>query len=163
MPKFQFFYDYQCPFCKKGYEALMDLLPDYPDAEIEWRPIELNPKPVANPVIQAFYIAQELGADLNVFHSTMFQKASIENQNVRSSKVLGDILEKILDKNKLLEMLESEKYASKKDENNDLAYENDDVWYLPAFRVPGSKEPRLDAKGGEGVTREALKEFLDKL
>ena len=45
MPKFQFFYDYECPFCKKGWEAMTDLLPDYPGMEIEWRPVEAHPRP----------------------------------------------------------------------------------------------------------------------
>ena len=163
MPKFQFFYDYQCPHCKKGYETLTSLLKDYPDMEVEWRPIELNPKPIMNPAIQAFYIASELGADMNTFHSTMFQKASIENQNVRSSKVVADILESIMNREKFLEILDSEKYAAKAGENNDLAYEKDDVWFLPAFRVPGSKEPRLDAKAGVGISQDELKDFLDKI
>ena len=165
MPKFQFFYDYQCPHCKKGYEILKSLLPEYSDMEVEWRPIELNPKPIMNPYIQAFYIAQELGADMDKFHSTLFQKASIENQNVRSSKVMGDIIENIMDKEKYLEILESGKYAPKVGENNDLAYEKDNVWFLPAFRVPGLSQdtPRLDAQGGIGITAEELKEFLDKL
>ena len=163
MPKFQFFYDYLCPHCKKGYEIMMDLLGNYPGMEVEYRPIELNPKPIKNPYIQAFYIAEELGADMAKFHNTLFQKASIESQNVRSSKVMADIIEGIMDKEKYLEILNSDKYASKADENNDLAYEKDDVWFLPAFRVPGASTPRLDAEGGIGITPEGFKEFLDKL
>ena len=163
MPKFQFFYDYLCPHCLRGWEIMVGLLQDYPNVEAEYLPIELSPKPMANPYIQAFYIAGELGADMDKFHKTLFQKASIENQNVKSAKVLADILEGIIDKNKLLEIIESGKYASKVGENNDLAYEKDDIWFLPAFRVPGSKEPRLNAQGGVGISREELKEFLDKL
>ena len=164
MPKFQFFYDYLCPHCKTGYEIMMALLPDFPNVEVECIPVELSPRPMANPYIQAFYIAQELGADMDKFQNTLFQKASIENQNVRSIKVLSDILEKIINKEKLLEILESGKYAPKVAENNDLAYEKDDIWFLPAFRVPGKKDaPKLDAKGGVGISREELKEFLEKI
>ena len=165
MAKFQFFYDYLCPHCKKGYEIMMDALKDFPDIEPEYMPIELNPKSMPNPYLQAFYIAQELGADMNAFHSTLFQKASIENQNVRSNKVLSDILENIIDKNKLLEIIESGKYAGKIPENNDLAYEKDNVWFLPAFRVPGlsPETPRLDAQGGIGITAEDMVAFLQKL
>ena len=163
MSKFQFFYDYQCPYCKKGYETLMELLQDYPDLEAEFLPIELNPKPIMNPCIRAFYIARELGADMDKFHSAMFQKAAVEMQNVRSSKVVADIIENIMDKEKFLEILNSEKYASKASENNDLAYEKDEVWFLPAFRVPGNQALRLDAKGGVGVSRDELKGFLDEL
>ena len=163
MAKFLFFYDYLCPHCKRGYEIMMSVLPDYPNAEVEFLPIELSPKPIPNPYIQAFYIAQELGADMDKFHNTLFQKASIENQNVRSSKVLADLLESIVNKEKLLEIIESGKYASKVGENNDLAYEKDNVWFLPAFRVPGAENPRLDAQGGIGITAEDMKEFLSNL
>ena len=165
MAKFQFFYDYLCPHCKKGYEIMMDLISDYPDMEVQYMPIELNPRPMANPYIQSFYIAEELGADMKAFHSTLFQKASIESQNVRSAKVLADILEKIVDREKLLSIIESGKYQPKVGENNDLAYEKDNIWFLPSFRVPGLSpdSPRLDAQGGIGITPQELKDFLDKL
>jgi hypothetical protein len=54
--------------------------------------------------------------------------------------------------------MESGKYAAKVKENNDLAYDSEGVWYVPAFRMNGKK---LDAKGGVGVSREELAAFLD--
>jgi hypothetical protein len=61
-----------------------------------------------------------------------------------------------------MKLIESGKYASKPDENNDLAYEKNEVWYVPAFRAPGSKV-KLDAKGGVGVSREEIRVFLEKV
>ena len=170
MPKFQIFFDYECPYCKRGYEALMDLLPGYPGMEIEWRPVEAHPRPEDHPphtdlCVQAHYIAVELGADMAAFARAMFQGVAIERRNVEKGEVLAEILKGVVDSGKFLDILKSGKYAPKVDENNDLAYEKKEVWYVPAFRLPGehSKDaPRLDAKGGIGVTREEIKEFLDK-
>ena len=95
----------------------------------------------------------------------MFQAVAIERQNVEKGEVIAKILKGIVDGEKLLAVLKSGKYASKVNENNDLAYEKNDVWYVPAFRLPSGDSKSslcLDAKGGIGVTREDLKGFLDR-
>ena len=167
MPRFRFFYDYECPFCKRGYEDLMELIPAYPGMEIEWRPIESHPRPErcsphTDLCIQAFYIAEELGADIAAFHKKMFAAVAFERQNVEKTEVLAKILEDVVDGGKLQEILKSGKYAFKVGENNDLAYEKSDVWFVPAFRGDAEGSLKLDAKGGRGVSREGIKAFLDK-
>ena len=171
MNNLRVFVDYECPYCKYGYEDLMAVLPDYPGLEIEWRPVEAHPRPEdSHPhtdlCIQAYYIALELGADMDAFHRALYQGVAIEKRNVEKSEVLAEILQGIVDSNKFLEILASKKYSHKVDENNDLAYEKSGVWYVPAFRVPDDSiknAPRLDAKGGVGVNREEIREFLDKV
>jgi predicted DsbA family dithiol-disulfide isomerase len=172
MSKFQIFYDYECPFCKRGYETLLDLLPDYEGVEIEWRPVESHPRPEEHPphtdlCDQSYYIARELGADMKAFFAAMFQAVAAERQNVEKPEVLAAIVKNVLDSSKFLDLLKSGKYAPQVDENNDLAYEKKGVWYVPAFRAletaAGGDLPTLDAKGGVGVSREEVKEFLDKL
>ena len=166
MANIQIFYDYECPFCKRGYEYLTELLPAYPGIEIEWRPIEAHPRPETYGIhtdlcIQAFYLAEELGADINAFSRAMFQAVVAESRDVEKPETLAEILTGIVDGGRLLETLKSGKYAAKVNENNDLAYEKNGVWYLPAFRVPGNDALRLDAKGGMGVTQEEIKGFLE--
>ena len=163
MPKFQLFYDYECPYCKRGYEALLDLLPDYPGMEIEWRPVESHPRPEDHPphtdlCLQSYYIAREMNADMPAFHRLMFQAVAGERQNVENPEVLAGIVQGILDREKFLSILHSGKYAPNVTENNDLAYEKEGVWYVPAFRAGNLK---LDAKGGIGVSREEVKNFSD--
>jgi predicted DsbA family dithiol-disulfide isomerase len=162
MAKMQVFYDYECPYCKKGYEYLLEHIDNYPDIEIEWRPIESHPLPEDHPphtnlACQSFYIAKELGADMAAFHKAMYHAVAIERQNVEKPDVLCGILKDIVDTKKFREILDSGKYASQIDENNDLAYEKSGVWFVPAFRMNGKK---LDAKGGIGITSEELKHFL---
>jgi 2-hydroxychromene-2-carboxylate isomerase len=149
----------------------MDLLPGYEGVEIEWRPVESHPRPEDHPphtdlCVQSYYIARELGADMKAFFAAMFQGVAAERQDVEKPEVLGSILKNVLDTSKFLSLLKSGKYAPKVDENNDLAYEKKGVWYVPAFRAletAGADLPALDAKGGVGVSREEVREFLDQL
>ena len=162
MAVMQFFFDYECPFCKTGYEYLVDEMKNHPDIEIDWRPIEAHPLPETQLphtylACQSFYIAQELRADMAKFHKVMYQAISIERKNVEDVNVLCNILKNIVDTEKFLAILKSGKYAAQIDENNDLAYEKSGVWFIPAFRMNGKK---LDAKGGIGITPEELKNFL---
>jgi predicted DsbA family dithiol-disulfide isomerase len=162
MPVMRFFYDYECPYCKKGYEYLMGQIKDYPDIEIEWRPIESHPLPEDHPphtylACQSYYAAKELDAPMGAFHALMYQAVSIERRNVEDPDVICNIVKDIVDTAKFKEILVSGKYAAQIDENNDLAYEKSGVWYVPAFRMDGKK---LDAKGGIGIRPEELKSFL---
>ena len=168
MTKLQIFYDYECPFCKRGYEDLVELLPAFPELEIEWRPIEAHPRPEnfgihTDLCIRSFYIAQELGSDMSAFHKAMFHAVVTDGKNVEKDEVIANVVKGIVDSAKLLELLKSGKYIENVNENNDLAYEKNKVWYLPAFRIPGKNTPRLDAKGGIGVSREEIREFLESL
>ena len=165
MEKIRVFSDYLCPYCKSGYETLLKLLPDYPGAKIEWIPVESHPRPEnyqphTDLCIQSYYIAMELNADLASFHSRMFHAVVVERKNVEKPEVLANIAGAIMDKSTFLEILISGKYREKVTENNDLAFEKEGVWFVPAFRAGKFK---LDAKGDIGVSREDLKNFLDKI
>jgi len=169
MPKFSFFYDYECPYCKKGWEDLKALLPSYGGMEIDWRPIEAHPRPEScrphtDLCVQAFYVAKELGADMDAFNKSLFLAVSIERQDVEKEEVLGEILHGIVDSKAFFEILNSGKYASMVAENNDLAYEKNGVWFVPALRADGPEGAlRLDAKGGVGVSRKEIVDFLEKV
>jgi predicted DsbA family dithiol-disulfide isomerase len=161
MPQMRIFYDYECPYCKKGYEYLLEQIGSRPDIEIEWRPVESHPLPEDHPphtylACQSYYIAKELGADMPRFHAAMFQAVAIERRNVEQPEVLCEILKGIVDAGQFRAILDSGKYAKQVDENNNLA-DNSGVWFLPAFRMD---EKKLDAKGGIGVTPQELRDFL---
>jgi predicted DsbA family dithiol-disulfide isomerase len=162
MAKMQFFFDYECPFCKKGYEYYLEFIGEHPEIEVEWRPVEAHPRPEDHPPhtdlsCAAYYAARELGADSPAFFAALFQAVAIERKNVENVDVLCDILKGLLDVAKFRAIIESGKYAKQVEENNDLAYEKSGVWFVPAFRMDGKK---LDAKGGAGVSREEVRDFL---
>jgi predicted DsbA family dithiol-disulfide isomerase len=128
----QVFFDYECPYCKKGYETLLKQVENHPEIEIEWRPIESHPLPEDHPphtylACQSYYVVRELGADMAAFHAAMYQAVAIERQNVEKPEVLCGILEGIVDAGKFRAILDSGKYAKQIDENNDLAYEKSGV------------------------------------
>ena len=156
MKKMQFFYDYECPFCKKGYGYLMEQIGSHPEIEIEWLPIEAH-SPHTNLACQSYYAAKELEADMDAFHAAMFQAVASERRNVEKPEILCDILAGIVDVGKFRAIIDSGKYAGQIDENMDLAYEKSGVWYIPAFRMNGKK---LDAKGGLGISADELRDFL---
>jgi len=164
MRKMQFFYDYLCPFCKRGHEYLQQQISSHPDIEIEWLPVESHPLPEdyhphTHLACQSFYAARELGADINAFHTAMYQAVVVDGRNVEKAEVICDVLKNITDSEKLKGLLESGKYAKQVDENNDLAFEKSGVWFLPAFKMGGKK---LDAKGGIGITAQELRDFLQE-
>ncbi|MDR1669694.1 MAG: DsbA family protein, partial [Oscillospiraceae bacterium] len=43
--KLEVFFDYACPYCRRGHEDLTALLPKHPDIEVVWRPCEAHPRP----------------------------------------------------------------------------------------------------------------------
>ena len=162
MKKLRIFFDYEGPYCKRGYESFMELAGDRSDIEVEWRPIESHPRPEDHPphtdlACAAYYAAAELGADMKRFFAAMFQAVAIERRNVEKVEVLTGIVKGVVDADRFRALIESGKYAKQIEENNDLAYEKSGVWFVPAFRMEGRK---LDARGGVGVSREELREFL---
>ena len=162
MKRLLFFFDYECPYCKTGYEYLMEQIGDYPDIELEWIPVEAHPRPDnsyphTDLACQSYYIACELGADMKAFHIAMYQAIAMEKQNAEKPEVLCRILKGIVDTGKFRTILGSGKYAKQVDKNNELAYEKSGVWYVPAFRMNGKK---LDAKGGLGISPGELRKFL---
>jgi predicted DsbA family dithiol-disulfide isomerase len=164
MARMQIFYDYECPYCKRGYEYFLGYIGDHPEIEIEWRPVEAHPRPENHPPhtdlsCQSYYIAKELNADMPKFHAAMFQAVAVERRNVEKVEVLADIVKDLVDGSKFKAILESGKYARQIDENNDLAYEKSGVWAVPAFRMNGKK---LDAVEGVGVTKDQVKAFLEQ-
>jgi predicted DsbA family dithiol-disulfide isomerase len=162
MAVMQFFYDYECPYCKQGYEYLLEQIDKYPEVEVEYRPIEAHPLPEdhfphTNLACQSYYAAKALEADMAAFHAAMFQAIAVQQRNAEDVEELCDVLKDIVNPARMRVFLENGVFAQQIDENNDLAYEKSDVWYVPAFRMNGKK---LDAKGGIGIRPEELRSFL---
>ncbi|MDR1692087.1 MAG: DsbA family protein [Oscillospiraceae bacterium] len=161
MRTLEFFFDYACPYCRKGYNDFTELIPEYPDIEVVWRPCEAHPRPevygrYSDLCVQAFLFADGEGAVNNAFHTKVYAAAldgavDIENPEDIAQVAGGKAPE-------FLAAIKAQKYAQAVLDCNDYAYEENGVWYLPAFRMDGRK---LDSEGGVGVSREALKNFLE--
>lgn len=163
MRELEVFFDYECPYCKRGYEDLMDLLKHYADITVIWRPVEAHPRPEDHPphtdlALQGLFYVQESGDNVLKYHDRMYAAVHVDEIDVEDANALADYAGDLVDKDAYLDALREGKYARVQSEGNDYAYEENDVWFLPAFRMEGKK---LDAEGGVGVTREALAVFLE--
>ena len=166
MRRVDMYFDYECPYCKKGFEDLLDILEelgDKNDLHMVWRPCEAHPRPENHPphtdlAIQGYFLALSEKIDIMAYHKRMFDAVHTDRIDVEDPETLAEYLDPVLPKEKLLPVLEEGVYRQAQERNNRLAYEENEVWYLPAFRLDGKK---LDAEGGKGVTREDLKAFLE--
>ena len=165
MKQVQMFYDYRCPFCMEGYEKLMRLIPSYPEIEIDWRPVQINPGPMedladSDLCLSGFYATRDLGADIQKYHMLIYRAIFVERRYTDDVSNLSEIMADLADSQKFGELLKSGKYIPQIMENNELAYEKEGIWYIPSFRAGKLK---LDAKGGFGVSVDELRTFFDKV
>ena len=156
------FFDYICPFCLRAHESLKELLPEYPDVEVVWRPCESHPRPErfgrhSDLCIQGLYFAIEQEADVWEYHERMYCAAVSERVNIEDSSVVAGRVIGLLDHDEFLQVLNSGKYEKAVADGNDYAYEKSGVWAVPAYRMDGRK---LDSIEGVGITKEQLASFL---
>lgn len=158
----EIFYDFACPYCLRGHEYLAELLPNYPDVEIAWRPCEAHPRPEryglhSDLCIQGLFYAQEQRVDLWDYHARMYAAAVKERVNIEDTEVLAGRVHGLMDPAAFLAALQSGVYAKAVSDGNDYAYEQSGVWAVPAYRMNGKK---LDAVENVGVTKQQLADFL---
>ena len=165
MPKIEMFFDHTCPYCHRGHKILMELLPKYPAAAIEWRPVEAHPKteepdhkPYADLAVQGSLFVRGAGLDELAYHERVYRAYFDERRAPDDIAVLAQCAGEIgADPAAFADALRSGQYQKAQREANDYAYGQNSVWAVPTF-VCGEK--RLDAKEGVGVTREQLDAFL---
>jgi predicted DsbA family dithiol-disulfide isomerase len=162
--KIEMFFDHTCPFCYRGHNYLMGLLPKYPDVQILWRPIEAHPKieepehkPYEDLAVQGALFVRDMGGDELAYHERVYRAIFEEHLKADDISVLTRCAGEIGAETAAFEAaLRSAKYEKVQREANDYAYEINKVWCVPSF-VCGDK--RLDAIGGVGVTPEQLDSF----
>lgn len=165
MPKVEVFYDHTCPYCYRGLGYLAHLLPDFPMAEIVWRPVEAHPKveepnhrPYADLAVMGAFFARDHDVDIAAYNGRVFDMYYGRREKVDDARALAEAVAPLgLDTDALIAALEGGVYADALTKANDYAYETNKVWAVPTF-VFGDK--RLDAKEGVGVTEEQLAAFL---
>ena len=162
MRKMEMFFDYACPFCLTGHEYLVELLPQFPDIEVVWRPCEAHPRPeeyerYSDLCVMGLFYALELNVDIMDFHIRMYYAACKDGIDIENPEALSEAFRGLLDPVDMAKALKSGKYAKAVLDANDYAYEVNDVWFVPAFRMNGKK---LNAEGGIGITKAQLAKFL---
>jgi len=163
MFKLEVFFDYECPFCIRGHQNLMELLADYPQIEAVWCPCEAHPRPEqhglhSDLLIQGMFFAADSGIDILKYHDRAYSLYHKNPVNVEDIDVLTEAFADMLDAGAFREALENGKFRKTQEDGNDYAYEKSGVWVVPAYRIDGKK---LDSVAGVGVPKEKLKAFLD--
>lgn len=165
MPKLEVFYDHTCPYCLRGLASFMQLLSEYPQAEIVWCPVEAHPKveepehkPYADLAVMGAFFARDHGIDLAAYNERVFDMYFTQRQKVDDPQALADAVAPLgIDAAEMVAALTGGTYEKALEEANRYAYEANKVWAVPTF-VFGGK--RLDAREGVGVTEAQLDGFL---
>lgn len=165
MNKVKMFFDYACPFCLRGYESLMELLPNYSNLEMEFHLCEARPRPEegygyhSDLLIRAMFYAVNSGVEISLFNKRAFELYHEDEANVEDINVLVKGFKDILDADELKKMLISGKYEAELQNANDYAYKQSGVWIIPDFRAGSLK---LAAEAGTDLSKEGIRDFLDK-
>ncbi|MDR0915992.1 MAG: thioredoxin domain-containing protein [Oscillospiraceae bacterium] len=168
MSKLEVFFDYSCPFCRTGYGYLTELLPDFPNAQIELLPVEAHPRneepehrPYVDLAVQGGLFVKAVGGDEYAFAARMFTQAGDDRmafENIDALTICA--ADAGIDAAAFKSALQSGTYAAAQLAANDYAYETQKVWAVPTF-VCGDK--RIDAVGNVGVTKDQVRDLLQEL
>lgn len=158
----EMFFDYACPFCLRGYDILMDLLPEFPDIHVVWHPCEAHPRPETHGLhsdlcARGMYIADAQNADLHGYHTCMYRAALKEKINIEDPHALGKQAADLLDAEAFVQALSGSAFTDRLLENNTLAWDTYHFPAVPSFRMNGKS---LKSLPGIGVTKGMLKRFL---
>lgn len=160
--KLEVFFDYSCPFCLRGHGYLTELLPDYPDLEVIWRPCEAHPRPDrygphSDWCAKGMFYAKDCGTDLAPYHQQLYQAAVTERLNIENLSVVSNVVTNLLDEHAFQQALSEGAYSEELAESNRLAWEVYQFSAVPSLRMNGRE---LRAVEGLGLTREMISDFL---
>ena len=146
-----------------GHRYLADLLPQYPDIEVVWRPCESHPRPEegkhSDLCIQGMFYALEQGIDCWDYHQRMYDSVFVERVDIENPAALARSVRKLTDPNAFVDAIKSGAYEKALKDANEYAYEKSGVWVVPAYRMDGKK---LDSIENIGVSKQQLIDFLNE-
>ena len=164
MPKLEVFFDYACPYCLRGHKILLELLPQYPGIEVEWRPCEAHPRPDrygrhSDLCARGMYFAWEQGADLMEYHAIMYRAALTDCADIEDLCVLSRYVDGLLDTDAFYDSLASGAYLDELLENNRLAWETYSFLAVPSCRM---NEQFLKCVEDVGLSKQQLAAFIEQ-
>ncbi len=164
--KIELFFDYACPFCYRGHKNLLQLLPDYPDLEIQWRPCEAHPRPEVRSIysdlaIQGMYYIEEHGGDLWAYHLAVYEAMFEAKEDISDMTVLRACAKKSgTDVEGFAEAIETDQYAGQVLAGNTYAWEERGLSAVPSYSCG---EHFIGSKNGILVSKRRLARFLSSL
>lgn len=162
----ELFFDYACPYCYRGHQNLLALLPDHPDLHILWRPCESHPRPESygphsDLAIQGMYYLEEQGLDLMGYHLNVYQALFDQGLDISDIEVLARCAAGSgVDAGAFRQALKEGRYTQK------VLDGNQDAWgahHLDAVPSYVSGRHFIGSRDGVLVSREQLSRFLSGL
>lgn len=156
------FYDYACPYCEIGYRMLCEVLAEYPEIEVVWRPCEAHPRPEtygrhSDLCARGFYQAAAQGMAPDVYHERMFRIALHDHKDIESLTVIADSVADSLERTAFADRLLQGAFLSELDENNRQAWLVEKFPAVPSLRTNGKT---LASIPEIGLTKERIARFL---
>ena len=142
MKKLEVFFDYNCPYCLKGHEQLLELLPEHPGLKVIWHPCEISvykkeESKETDLCQQALFFAMDSKIDLWSFHKKIYDLIFFDKANTKDIDVMINALKDLLDAVALRQALTSGKYIKNVMESNDFAFNVTGVHVVPTYRADG--------------------------
>jgi len=164
MPKLEVFFDYACPYCLRGHEYLLEVLPLYPQLEIVWCPCEAHPRPDryglhSDLCARGMYFALEHGADLLEYHDRMYRAALKSRADIEDLRALSKLTDGLLDADAFYAALSGGAYLDRLSENNRLAWKTHRFPAVPSYRMNGKLLKSIE---NIGVSKQQLAAFIEQ-
>ena len=142
MKKLEVFFDYNCPYCLKGHEQMLDFLPKHPGLNVVWHPCEISVYKKEHGkdtdlCQQAMFFAVDCKIDLWSFHKKIYDMIFVDEANTKDVDVLTYALKDLLDAEALRQALKSGKYIKNVMESNNFAFKVTGVHVVPTYRADG--------------------------
>jgi len=156
------YFDYSCPYCYRAHEYLKELLPNYPQLEIAWRPCEAHPRPDpyglhSDLCIQGLFFILENGICPWTYHDLIYQAIYQDHIDIEDLDILAEYVCKLLGADNFKKDLQSGKYISQIAEANWYAWEKLNLSAVPSYRMGDRK---LDSVENIGVTKKQIKQMI---
>ncbi len=145
MKEVEVFFDYVCPFCNEGIWQFLEVLPEYSDVKVIWRPCESHPRPEfacvhSDLAIQTFFCLQEQGGDLVQYHQKIFDACFQEKRRIDDIDMLSiTAAECGANEEEVRAALKENKYAGKVEDANRYAWEEKGLFAVPSY-ISGNKQ-----------------------
>jgi len=164
MLKLEVFFDYACPYCLRGHEYLLELLPQYPQVEIVWCPCEAHPRPDryglhSDLCARGMYFALDLGADILEYHDRMYCAAVKNRADIEDLRIVSELTDSLLDSDAFYAALSGGAYLNRLLENNRFAWETYCFPAVPSYRMNGKLLKSIE---NIGVSIQRLADFIEQ-
>ena len=160
--RLEVFFDYACPYCLRGHNDLVALLPEYPHISVVWLPCEAHPRPErygphSDSLARGMYVAQRHGVNLMEYHNRAYRATLIDRLDINNLNVVAHLVDGLMAPGAFRKDLQDGAFLDKLHENNRLVWETFCFAAVPSYCMDGKT---LQSIEGIGVSRQQLADFL---